>query len=322
MVGDRGTGFVPVTCPDCGGPVRPDRERLCPRCGYPLMFLRDASEPEARVVARTPGEVEDVTAVFAPPPPPAARQVPAGYGPVTVRPGEVACPSCGYGNPAARIRCQRCGRELRVVPVSVPPPPMPPAPAPIRRRPRYPLIALVAALVVAVVAATGLLVARSGVLQNRPGATPSAAPVPIPADRVRADASSIVPESARFAVGNLLDGDLATCWQSDGDRLRNNIGVRLTFEFDAPVRLARITLVNGYARTPTDYRNNERAARLTVVTEGGSVPWVLPDSAEAQTIDLPTVAPTGTVTLVVEEVYPGTRFRDLAITEITFAAQP
>ncbi|MEE6258982.1 TFIIB-type zinc ribbon-containing protein [Plantactinospora sonchi] len=321
MAGDRGAGFVPVTCPDCGGPVRPDRERLCPRCGYPLMFLRGESEPEARVVARTPGEAEDVTAIFAPPGAP-PRQTPAGYRPVTVRPGEVACPSCGYGNPVARIRCQRCGRELRVLPVTVLPPPLPPAPAPIRRRPRYGLIALVAALVVAAVAATGLLVARSGLLPNRPGATPSAAPVPIPADRVRADASSIVPDSARFAVGNLLDGDLATCWQSDGDRIRNNIGVRLTFEFDAPVRVARITLVNGYARTPTDYRNNERAARLTVVTEGGSVPWTLPDTAEAQTIDLPTAAPTGTVTLVVEEVYPGSRFRDLAITEITFAAQP
>ncbi|MFC6016053.1 TFIIB-type zinc ribbon-containing protein [Plantactinospora solaniradicis] len=173
MAGDYGVGPAPATCPDCGGPVRPDRERLCPRCGYPLMFLRHDPEPEARVVARAPGERDDATAIFPPPGTP-ARQTP-GTVRRPARPGEVACPSCGYGNPHSRVRCQRCGRELRVVhPVVVMPPPLPPAPPPFRAPPRYGLIALVSTLLIALLVLLALMLIRSDVFQKSAAGQPTA----------------------------------------------------------------------------------------------------------------------------------------------------
>ncbi|HEU4347327.1 MAG TPA: zinc ribbon domain-containing protein, partial [Actinoplanes sp.] len=94
-----------MPCPDCGSAVRPDREQLCPACGYPLMFLRRPVEDDARAVPRSPNEpVVDST-----------RQFPATtYGrPAPVAADQIPCPGCGYPNEPARIRCERCGFELR-----------------------------------------------------------------------------------------------------------------------------------------------------------------------------------------------------------------
>jgi predicted amidophosphoribosyltransferase len=130
-----------TTCPDCGGPVRPEHERLCPRCGYPLMFLHAEPEPEARLVARAPGEPDDATAVFsaAPAAPEQGYTVPAQRAPSA---GGLVCARCGQDNPSTRVRCQRCGRELRVVQAAaIPPPPLPPPPPPVRRPLPWGLIA-------------------------------------------------------------------------------------------------------------------------------------------------------------------------------------
>jgi predicted amidophosphoribosyltransferase len=100
-----------LPCPDCGSPVQPDREQLCPRCGYPLMFLRQPAEDDARAVPRSPNERDDRTG---PVPRTETRQFPAAaYGAQPPAPGQVQCRRCGYANEAARIRCERCGNELR-----------------------------------------------------------------------------------------------------------------------------------------------------------------------------------------------------------------
>lgn len=101
-----------LPCPDCGSPVQPEREQLCPRCGYPLMFLRKGGgqEAEARSVPRRPNEHDEGTSVRAIPQP--VQPQPATYTPPAA--GQVQCRVCGYLNEAARFRCERCGDELRV----------------------------------------------------------------------------------------------------------------------------------------------------------------------------------------------------------------
>ena len=95
-------------CPDCGSPVRADTDQLCPTCGYPLMFLRQPAGDEARAVPRSPNEQADHTGMAAP----RQRLVDTrSYPPAQGRQSQ--CPACGYANEMVRIRCERCGFELR-----------------------------------------------------------------------------------------------------------------------------------------------------------------------------------------------------------------
>jgi hypothetical protein len=106
-----------MPCPDCGSPVQPEREQLCPKCGYPLMFLRQdgGHDAEAQAVPRRPNERDDPTSLRAVPQPvPQPRTSsfsPGTYG--GAAPGQVQCRACGYPNEPARFRCERCGNELR-----------------------------------------------------------------------------------------------------------------------------------------------------------------------------------------------------------------
>ncbi|MFI7601353.1 hypothetical protein [Actinoplanes sp. NPDC049681] len=106
---ERSGAFRQLPCPDCGSPVQMDRDQLCPNCGYPLMFLRRPATEDARAIPRAPGERNDATGVM-----PATEQRPARVQPVpAVAYGQAQCPQCGYGNEPVRIRCERCGFELR-----------------------------------------------------------------------------------------------------------------------------------------------------------------------------------------------------------------
>jgi len=109
-----------MPCPDCGYPVQPDRDQLCPNCGYPLMFLRKSAgdnDAKAQSIPRSPNERDDMTGLRAVPqavqqPRVDTRQfTPGSYG---VPPqGQVQCRNCGYVNEPTRVRCERCGIELR-----------------------------------------------------------------------------------------------------------------------------------------------------------------------------------------------------------------
>ena len=98
-----------IPCPDCGAPVRPDREQLCPSCGYPLMFLRqEAADDTPRAIPRSPDEQVDSTRQF-----PATTYGQAAPAPVLHSGPGAPCPACGYPNEPVRVRCERCGNELR-----------------------------------------------------------------------------------------------------------------------------------------------------------------------------------------------------------------
>jgi predicted amidophosphoribosyltransferase len=153
-----------MPCPDCGSPVRPDIEQLCASCGYPLMFLRRPVEDDARAVPRSPNEREDPTGMTQLGPPRQrvgdTRQFPAttyGHQAAPAGHGQTQCPRCGYGNEPARIRCERCGHELRQArPDAVRlAPPVPQAPA--RRTGMVWLIVLIVLAVLSLLLLAGTL---------------------------------------------------------------------------------------------------------------------------------------------------------------------
>jgi ribosomal protein L37E len=309
-------GGRPVSCPDCGAPVYPQRDQLCGQCGYPLMFLRERPGAGAQGfgVARAPGEQEE--------PAPAAhpvllQPVPPAHQPA---PNEIGCPACTEINPATRIRCQRCGHELRpAAPVPMTLPPMPKA----KRSKAW--IAVLAAVVVVLALATALTI---WVLQ-RPNTPTFARPDPsapaliaVPVSAVAVTATAEDEEVDKYGVAKTIDGKLDTAWHSGGRTARprpisTNVGVEVRFVFDRPVRLAKVNVVNGFTRTPADYTNNHRVKKMTVRTDATEKQWSMADKGDPQTLDLDG-APTTKVTFVMVETYPGTRFEDVCITEVTF----
>jgi hypothetical protein len=300
-----------VSCPDCGAPVDPNRDQLCGQCGYPLMFLRErpaGGDPQFGV-ARAPGE-RDV-------PGPAAHPILLEPVAPAAQPGmsEIGCPACREINPAVRIRCQRCGQELRPAqPGFVDLGPLP------KRRRSYAWVAILAAAlaVVAIVAVVAVVIFRD---RDEPTAQPSHAPsvalIRVDSSAVTVTATASDPETAKWGPQLINDGDLKTAWHSGGHLIKTNVGVEVRFAFNRPVKLARITMVNGYAKSATDFTNNQRITKMRIKTDAGSREVPVADSMDPQSFDLDGAA-TKAVTLVVLATVPGTTYKDVCISEAMF----
>jgi hypothetical protein len=109
-----------MPCPDCGSPVQPDRDQLCPNCGYPLMFLRKGGgegDAQAQSIPRSPKGADDASSLRVipqpvEPPRTDTRQFQPGQYGAPPR-GQLQCRNCGYPNDQVRVRCERCGFELK-----------------------------------------------------------------------------------------------------------------------------------------------------------------------------------------------------------------
>lgn len=172
-----------------------------------------------------------------------------------------------------------------------------------------------------VVVGAGLLVSR---LRNQPPATgTSRTATAIDLTTVRGSATSVQrPDGGiTYTVGNTLDGDPSTAWNSDGARDGRGPGISLTYDFATPVDLTRISLRNGYQKVRPNgvdlWERNERIKRLLVVTDSGQWTWDLEDVKEPQTL-AQTFGRTRSVRLKILEVYASSKYTDVAISEIAF----
>ena len=180
-------------------------------------------------------------------------------------------------------------------------------------------------VVVALAAASAVLIRGepSGrTAPPRPSASASAA-VPLAGSRLAVTASSVqVPDGGiSYNPANLLDGRLETAWNSNGRKDGKGPGITLQFSFDTPVQLRSITVRNGYQKTTKQsgdlFTLNARVRGLTVVTDAGTWPWQLTDSKDPQTL----TADFGRVSSVrfeVISIYPGSKYLDLALSEVGF----
>ena len=148
---------------------------------------------------------------------------------------------------------------------------------------------------------------------------------PVSRSDVHATASSTQhPDgSVSYAAANTLDGRPETAWNSDGQ----GVGASLTYTFSAPVDLRSITVRNGYQKTltrsdgsPVDlYLLNERVKAVRIVTDAGSATWTLRDDRAPQTFGH-AFGTTRSVRLEVMSVYAGQKYRDLALSDVSFGA--
>jgi hypothetical protein len=226
-------------------------------------------------------------------------------------------------------------------PVWVQTPPAAPSPPPVwaaggpantrrptARRSAAVLAGAAALVLVAVVAVAGLLngtgsdTARSAASSGSAAAS-STVPVDPGTVHVRASSTQHPDDGVSYAATNTLDGDHATAWNSDGQ----GAGATLTYTFPEPVDLRSITLLNGYQKaltrsngSPVDlYLLNERVKTLKVVTDTASVTWPLRDERGPQTLSH-AFGSTTSVRLQVVSVYPSQKYKDLAVSDVSFAA--
>lgn len=115
-----------------------------------------------------------------------------------------------------------------------------------------------------------------------------------------------------------IDGQPETAWNDGVDG--EPTGEWLEYSFDAPVRIARIEVRNGYDKTVGDldlFDANARVRDLTIETDDTSTEAQLSDTREPQSVDGPD-GPVCRVRMLVDSVYEGSRFSDVAVSEVAF----
>ena len=191
-------------------------------------------------------------------------------------------------------------------------------PGPRRSRAWIAILAAVLAVLLVGTAITIFVLRRDGdPTFAQPDPTASQALIAVPGSAVSVTATAADPDTVPYGVQNTIDGKRDTAWHSGGHLIPTNVGVEVRFAFNRPVKLARVTVINGFARSNTDFTNNHRVQKMRVRTASAERAWSMTDTFEPQSLDLDG-APTSTVTFVIEATYPGTKFQDVCLTEVTF----
>ena len=282
---------------------------FCSTCGYYLQWEKQPEDAEPEAVTRRPLEE-----------PVATQPNPADTKPPTSQPSprsEVSpepppapatgatCPACGLVNPSGRTLCVSCG--VRLIPLPVPPPP---------RSTRSPVprsLLLGAAIALAVVAVFLFAALR------RDGEPSPDTRVSSSLDRstITASASSELSStrSRTFGIDNTLDGDPGTAWNDGAPG--PGVGQTLTYRFSRRVNVTSIRLLNGSGDSDARFKENARISEVRVTTDDGSVTVGFADTRLPQEVH-GEFGITAVVTLEVLSVYPGSRYEDLAVSEIEF----
>ncbi|MCD9146648.1 caspase family protein [Pseudophaeobacter flagellatus] len=142
---------------------------------------------------------------------------------------------------------------------------------------------------------------------------------PAAAPNVQLCVSSLLASQAgnSYVGGNLADNRPETAW-IEGER-GDGIGQTLRFAFQAPTQINAILLANGYTKSPSVFAKNSRVRALRVQSSTGYDSSVrLLDQGAIQRLNIPALGPVTWITLTLQDVYPGSRYLDTAISEIQF----
>lgn len=307
-----------IVCLECGH-HNDEQSEFCASCG---VFLEWEGQEQRE---RTPRRPEHDT------------------GEIGAEPPAAACPRCDEPNLSGLNWCSRCGLPL-TGPSTVPEPRPPRRPQRVAvAQPWWRTTGFVLGALGVILAGIGLVVfsmGSGGSEAERPtitsvvetasasepavAASPSPSSAPPPAEsRLTAagvTASSVLgpDDGVTYDPQHTLDGDPVTAWNDgvDGDP----VGQWLEYTFAAPVRISRMEVINGYDKVVNDldlFEANARIRALHVETDAGSTAGELTDTREPQSLNGP-FGPGCRFRIVVDSIYPGSEFEDVALSEITF----
>ena len=139
-------------------------------------------------------------------------------------------------------------------------------------------------------------------------------------------ASTLKPQGGiSYSATNLSDANLQTAWVEGEADYGVGVAFRITFNnagVEQAVPLNGFAFINGYAKNKSIWSANSRV-RLLEVMQNGKHKFTLrlADTVDPQSVSLEgpqimRLRPGDDVTLVIRGVYPGTKFKDTALTEI------
>ena len=127
--------------------------------------------------------------------------------------------------------------------------------------------------------------------------------------------STLVQSPYSYAPENITDGDRSTAWVEGAGG--NGIGENVTLTYDGTYFMQGFRIRNGYQKKSDLYTKNARPKTIELIfSDGSAQEFGLADSGlTEQEIRLSAPVNSSSVTLVIRDVYPGTKYEDTAITE-------
>jgi len=120
----------------------------------------------------------------------------------------------------------------------------------------------------------------------------------------------------RFSPLKLIDGSGSTCWQEGTEG--NGEGESITFILPEKRNISVISILNGKHTSSKAYSENSRAERIVVKVGNKRYTITLDDVMEKQIFRLPSPKEAEEITVIINSAYPGDKWEDLCISEITF----
>ncbi|HRI60332.1 MAG TPA: hypothetical protein PK228_11430 [Saprospiraceae bacterium] len=129
--------------------------------------------------------------------------------------------------------------------------------------------------------------------------------------------STLEPESA-YSPANLFDARKEFVWV-EGNKTSAGEGETLSFGFEEPVNITAIQIWNGYQRSDEHFAANARVRNFEFgLKDSTTAVYTLRDTKAGQKIELSTSARGQQFELKVKSIYPGSKYRDLAISDLVF----
>lgn len=129
-------------------------------------------------------------------------------------------------------------------------------------------------------------------------------------------ASSTLEPMLAYSATHLFDSHQDISW-AEGDA-NSGVGTKITFKFNTQQNLSAIQIWNGYQRSEEHFKANARIKKFSFSANGTTQEYSLEDNTTPQKIQLQT-ALTGTeFILEIKEVYEGTKYKDLVVSEMRF----
>lgn len=133
------------------------------------------------------------------------------------------------------------------------------------------------------------------------------------------EASSYLDES-KYNIAHLperiIDGDLTTGWVEGASG--QGIGEYITIYFDDEYLVSGFSINAGYQKSNDLYSKNSRPKEIYIsFADGSGESQVLSDTNGKQDIKLSNPVVTDSITLRIDSVYPGSKYEDTVITEMS-----